>query len=110
MIHYPHPNNEHHHNENIKEWWAYETNNYLQDRLRNLIVKTKWQRRVTTGWNLTNNDLEIHESRMEGYLVELNNISKHLKEINIQYNPGRIETIKQSIINTQQLKHNNYEN
>ena len=41
MIHYPHPHNEQHHNDNINHWWAYETNRYLQDRLRNLVLRAK---------------------------------------------------------------------
>ena len=109
MIHNPHPRNEDYHNLKINEWWAYEANNYLQDRLRILIVKIKWQKRVTTGLSLTNNDLEIHESRMNDYLIDLDNINRSLKEINIQHDPSRIEVIKQSIINIQQLKHNNYD-
>tara|TARA_R110000772_G_scaffold55959_1_gene127615 strand:+ start:11 stop:379 length:369 start_codon:yes stop_codon:yes gene_type:complete len=109
MIPYPHPHNEHHHNENIKEWWAYETNSYLQDRLRNLILKVKYSKSTTKGWKLSSNDLEIHQVRMERYLNELDKIDKHLKLINIHHSPKRTEIIKQSIINIQQLTHNNYE-
>ena len=46
MIHYPHPHNEQHHNDNINHWWAYETNRYLQDRLRNLVIRANWNKRI----------------------------------------------------------------
>ena len=105
MIHYPHPHNEHYHNENIKHWWAYETNKYLQDRLRNLVIRANWNKRVVSGFKLSNNDLEIHQHRFEGFIAQLENIGKQLKTIAVQYNEQRINKLK--IIFT---KIRNYEN
>ena len=58
MIHYPHPHNEHYYNENINHWWAYETNRYLQDRLRNLVIRVNWNKRIICRIHLSNNDLD----------------------------------------------------
>jgi len=56
MIPYPHPHNEQHHNDNINHWWAYETNRYLQDRLRNLVIRANWNKKVVSGFKLSSND------------------------------------------------------
>jgi len=105
MIHYPHPHNEHHHNENIKEWWATETNRYLQDRLRNLVVRANWNKRIICKIHLSPNDLEMHRYRFADYLNDLESIAKQLKSIGMQYNHQRMITIKQSL-----TKIMNYEN
>jgi len=108
MIHYPHPHNEQHHNENINEWWAHETTNYLEDRLRNLIVKLKWNRGVVKSMVSRNefnfNDKEIHQNRMDRYIAELNHIEKQMKMIGMRYNPKRFLIIKQSIIKIKQYE------
>ena len=107
MIPYPHPHNEHHHNEQIKEWWAEETTSYLEDRLINLITKTKWNRSVVKQMIKENkfslNDREVHKHRMDSFISELNQIEKQLRSIGMRYNPKRLLTIKQSIKQIQQL-------
>ena len=105
MIHYPHPHNEQHHNENINHWWAYETNRYLQDRLRNLVIRANCNKRIICRIHLTNNDLEIHRHRFEGFISQLENIEKQLKTIAMQYNEQRIKQLK-----TIFTKIKNYEN
>lgn len=101
MIPYPHPHNEHHHNENIKEWWAHETTKYLEDRLLNLVVKTRWNRdvvcRMIQNNELSSNDLEIHQHRMDRFMLELEHIEKQMRMIGLRYNPQRLSIIKQSI-------------
>ena len=94
MIHYPHPHNEQHHNENIAHWWAYETNKYLQGRLRNLVVRANWNKIVVRNASLSDNDLEIHQHRFEGFISQLKNIEKQLKIIGLQYNEQRINKLK----------------
>jgi len=107
MIPYPHPHNEHHHNEQIKEWWAYETTSYLEDRLINLITRVKWNRRVVKQMikenKFNSNDREIHKNRMDSFINELNQIEKQLRAIGTRYNPKRLLIIKQSIKQIQQL-------
>ena len=105
MIHYPHPHNEQHHNDNINHWWAYETNKYLQDRLRNLVIRANWNKRIICKIHLSINDLEIHNHRFESYIEQLENIGKQLKTIGLQYNKQRINKIKTILI-----KIKNYEN
>ena len=97
MIHYPHPHNEEIHNRNINEWWACETNKYLQEKLRNLVVRANWNKRIICRIHLSKNDLEIHQNRFDGYISQLTNIAKQLKAIGKQYNPSRIESIKKSL-------------
>lgn len=107
MIPYPHPHNEQHHNEQIKEWWAYETTSYLEDRLINLVTRTKWNRRVVKQMikenTFSSNDREVHQHRMNTYLSELDQIEKQLRTIGMRYNPKRLLIIKQSIKQIQQL-------
>jgi hypothetical protein len=74
MIHYPHPHNEQHHNDNINHWWAYETNRYLQDRLRNLVLRANWNKRIICRIKLTND--------------------KQLKSVAMQYNEQRMKQLK----------------
>lgn len=107
MIPYPHPHNEQHHNEQIKEWWAYETTSYLEDRLINLVIRTKWNRRVVKQMiknnEFSSNDREVHQHRMDSYINELDQIEKQLRTIGMRYNPKRLLIIKQSIKQIQQL-------
>ena len=105
MIHYPHPHNEHYYNENINHWWAYETNRYLQDRLRNLVIRANWNKRIICQIHLTANDLEIHQHRFERFITQLENIDKQLKTIAMQYNEQRMNKLK-----TIFTKIKNYEN
>ena len=80
MIHYPHPHNEQHHNDNINHWWAYETNRYLQDRLRNLVIRANWNKRIICRIHLTTNDLEIHQHRFERFITQLENIDNSFQK------------------------------
>ena len=105
MIPYPHPYNEQEHNDNINHWWAYETTKYLTDRLRNLVIRSNWNKKVINGFKLSSNDLEIHRNRFDNYILELENIGKQLKTIGLQYNKQRINKIKTILI-----KIKNYEN
>ena len=105
MIHYPHPHNEQHHNDNINHWWAYETNRYLQDRLRNLVKKAKWKKHINYRIHLSNNDLEINKHRFDTFIKQLENIEKQLKTIAVQYNEQRMNKLK-----TIFTKIRNYEN
>lgn len=107
MIPYPHPHNEQHHNVQIKEWWADETTSYLEDRLINLVTRTKWNRTVVKHMikenTFSSNDREVHQHRMDSYINELNQIEKQLRTIGMRYNPKRLLIIKQSIKQIQQL-------
>jgi len=105
MIHYPHPHNEQYYNDNISHWWAYETNKYLQDRLRNLVIRVNWNKRIICRIRLSNNDLEIHRHRFDRFISQLENIAKQLKTIAVQYNEQRINKLK-----TIFTKIKNYEN
>lgn len=105
MIHYPHPHNEHYYNENIHHWWAYTTNRYLQDRLRNLVIRVNWNKRIICRIHLSNNDLEIHKHRFDTFISQLENIEKQLKTIAVQYNEQRMNKLK-----TIFTKIRNYEN
>jgi len=105
MIPYPHPHNEQENNDNINHWWAYETTKYLNDRLRNLVIRSNWNKKVINGFKLSSNDLEIHRNRFENYILELENIAKQLKTIGFQYSEQRINKIKTILI-----KIKNYEN
>ena len=96
-IHYPHPDNEQHQNDNINHWWATETNAYLQDRLRHLVIRANWNKRVVSNFKLTNNDYELHQHRFDKFIKELNNIGMQLKQIGLQYNERRMKTIYKSM-------------
>lgn len=110
MIHYPHPHNEQVDNErfyteNIKHWWAHETNRLFQDRLRSLVIRANWNKRIICQIELSNNDLEMHRNRFDNYIEKLEHIEKQLKTIAIQYNEQRMKQLK-----TIFTKIRNYEN
>jgi hypothetical protein len=73
---------------------TYETNRYLQDRLRNLVLRANWNKRIICRIKLTNNDLEIHRHRFDGFISQLENIDKQLKSVAMQYNEQRMKQLK----------------
>lgn len=102
-------NEEQIHYNNANEWYAYESNKYLQDRLRHVVVKANWNKRVVSLMKkqneLSNNNLEIHKNNIEKLLDLLSKTALHLKEIGMQYDESRINKIKQILI-----KIKNYDN
>lgn len=107
-VHYPHPDNEQHHNDNINHWWATETNAYLQDRLRHLVVRANWNKRIVTRIKLTNNDYELHQHRFDRFIRDLKNIAQQLEWIGLQYNEKRIKSIHKSLIKIRNYDNNRY--
>ena len=82
-------------------------NNYLYDRLINLVLRIKWNRTVVKQMinenTFSSNKREIHQHRMESFISELNQIEKQLRTIGMRYNPKRLLIIKKSIKQIQQL-------
>ena len=77
----------------------------MQERLRNLVVRANWNKRIICRIHLSPNDLEIHRHRFEGFITQLENIDKQLKTIAMQYNEKRMKQLK-----TIFTKIKNYEN
>lgn len=102
-------NEEQIHENNAAEWYAYESNKYLQDRLRHVVVKANWNKRVVSLMKkqneLSNNNLEIHRNNIQKLINSLRKIALHLKEIGMQYDENRINKIEQILI-----KIKNYDN
>ena len=68
-------------------------------------MRANWNKRIICQIRLSNNDLEIHRHRFDGYISQLDNIAKQLKTIAVQYNEQRINKLK-----TIFTKIKNYEN
>ncbi len=95
------------HNDYLEHWERFERNNFLTQRLLNIIIQANWNKRVICNPNfvLSSNDLEIHKNRFGRYMAIVDTIAKEMQLLNINYNEQRINKIKTILTKIQ-----NYEN
>ena len=91
----------------VNEWWAYSTNKSLLQRLRMIVIRANWNKRLISKFKLNNNDIEIHKHRFDNFIKDVKNIKRELKQINMNYTiyKQRINNIINILI-----KLRNYEN
>ena len=96
-----------HYMTHFEEWERFDRTSELNEELRFLIERIKWNRRIlcSDNWTPSKKDIIIHKQRFTEYLELFNDLDKKLKNNDYNYFPKRMKTIKESII-----KIRNYEN
>ena len=91
----------------LEEWERFNRTSELNEELRLLIDRIKWNKRILCSgtWTPTKKDIIIHKTRFSEYLELFNEIDNKHKINDYNYFPKRMKTIKESII-----KIRNYEN
>ena len=91
----------------LEEWERFNRTSELNEELRSLIDRIKWNKRILCSdtWTPTKKDIIIHKERFNQYLKLFNELDNKHKINDYNYFPKRMKTIKESII-----KIRNYEN
>ena len=91
----------------LEEWERFNRTSELNEELRSLIDRIKWNKRILCSdtWTPTKKDIIVHKERFNQYLELFNEIDNKHKINDYNYFPKRMKTIKESII-----KIRNYEN
>ena len=91
----------------LEEWERFDRTSELNEEIRLLIDRIKWNKRILCSdtWTPTKKDITTHKERFNQYLELFNDIDNKHKKNDYNYFPKRMKTIKESII-----KIRNYEN
>jgi len=94
------------HNDYLEHWERYERNNFLTQRLLNIIIQANWNKRLLCSpyFNMQNNDLEIHRNRFGRYIAIVETIGEEMKRLRINHNKQRIDKIINILTKIQQYE------